>query len=199
MGVGLAKWNIMTRHVNCSAEIQCQLIVEPEIDPHGFTAQCSDHWTTRYTPCWNECRKNVDIGGFPFSEICSFCCEGELCNVPPAFGYPLPENTENTENAKNTENAENAKSAKNTDLTDVTDVACAPNTEFTLWFMVTVILLSFFWVWYSLHLVYTQVTLTPVSLIQFQTCFLYFSTVLGNRCNRKISGRVNLTTYWLFI
>ena len=119
MGTGLAQWNIKTKHVNCSSEIQCQLVVEPSIDPAGFSVECADHWTTRNIPCWNECRKNVDIGGFPFDEICSFCCEGELCNDPSAFGYSVPE------------------------YTDVTDAACGPNGEFTLWFMVTVMVLSF--------------------------------------------------------
>ena len=115
MGVGLAQWDVMTRRVNCSSEIKCQLIVEPLIDPPGYTADCSDHWATKYTPCWNECRKKVDIGGFMFEEICSFCCEDELCNVPSAFGYPVPE----------------------------TGAACAHNSEFSLWFMVTVIILCF--------------------------------------------------------
>ena len=92
IGVGLTKWDHMTRPVNCSFGVECQLIVEPQIEPMGFTAGCSDTWATKLTPCWNECRKKVVISGIPFDEVCSFCCTTELCNLPSAFGFAVNSN-----------------------------------------------------------------------------------------------------------
>lgn len=86
MAVGMEYWEDLSMAVNCSSDARCQLIVEPASEqPIGLTSDCSNSWSTNLADCWNGCRQNVEIIGFVYPELCSYCCDTPLCNHPHRY------------------------------------------------------------------------------------------------------------------
>lgn len=122
VAMGLEQWDHRRMTVNCSGAesagagdagqgggqsgggVRCQLIVEPEEDPAGYTADCSDAWSTSLVECWDECRTNVDVGGYVHRRLCSFCCDESMCNTPHAYTDALFPPDNNSNNAATTTN-----------------------------------------------------------------------------------------------